>query len=80
HYLLWTVDVHHGDPSVGNMAVRREGDQSYGVLVDWDLATIKALSEHLSDRRTGTIPFMAIDTLCDHFWQGHVPRVYRHEL
>jgi hypothetical protein len=63
------------------MALRiDEKGKPHGVLTDWDLATVKELGEHHGDRRTGTIPFMAIDILCDDFWKGKIPRVYRHEL
>jgi hypothetical protein len=75
------VGVYHGDPSLGNMALRiDEKGKFHGVLTDWDLATVKELGEHHGDRRTGTVPFMAIDILCDDFWKGKIPRMYRHEL
>jgi hypothetical protein len=79
--LLWTVGVYHGDPSLGNMALRiDERGKLHGVLTDWDLATVEELGAHHGDRRTGTRPFMAIDILCDQYWDGLIPRVYRHEL
>jgi hypothetical protein len=63
------------------MALRiDEKGKFHGVLTDWDLATVKELGEHHGDRRTGTVPFMAIDILCDDFWKGKIPRMYRHEL
>jgi hypothetical protein len=63
------------------MALRiGEKGKILGVLTDWDLATVKELGEHHGDRRTGTIPFMAIDILCEDFWKGKIPRMYRHEL
>jgi hypothetical protein len=63
------------------MALRiDEKGKFHGVLADWDLATIKELGEHQGDRRTGTVPFMALDALCDEFWIGKIPRVYHHEL
>ena len=64
YHLLWTVDIYHGDPSLGNMAMRRDKDgHFYGVRTDWDLANIGQLKECRSDWRTGPTPFMAIDVL-----------------
>jgi hypothetical protein len=52
-----------------------------GVLNDWDLSYVRADSEgHVGGERTGTIPFMALDLLCKDYWEGHVARLYRHDL
>ena len=81
YHLLWTVDIYHGDPSLGNMAMRRDKDgHFYGVLTDWDLANIGQLKECRSDWRTGTTPFMALDVLNEDFETENLTRVYRHEL
>ncbi|KAI0313141.1 hypothetical protein OF83DRAFT_1031103, partial [Amylostereum chailletii] len=52
----------------------------YGVLNDWDLATIIGLSCHDGIERTGTLPFMAVDLCPPDFWLGLLVRLYRHEL
>jgi len=58
----------HRDISIGNVMFRvDEGGKKRGVLRDWDLALVEDHEGHQSrgpdTRRTGTVPFMAIDLL-----------------
>ncbi|KAI0308633.1 hypothetical protein OF83DRAFT_1027489, partial [Amylostereum chailletii] len=80
HYVLWGAGVHHNDPSLANIGVRKIGDKYYGVLNDWDLATIVGLSTCFGLDRTGTLPFTALELLCNDFWEGRLARLYRHDL
>jgi hypothetical protein len=61
------------------MAVYQQGSRFYGVLFDWDLAVVKSVSDDCGNQRTGTVPFMALDTLCAEFWSDLIRRVYRHD-
>ena len=51
-----------------------------GVLGDFDLSISRRHPRVPGTDRTGTIPFMAIDLLCDKYWNGEIEREYRHEL
>jgi len=53
-----------------------------GVLNDWDLSYCSQLPQSAQPHgeRTGTIPFMAVDLLCNSNWRGRKPRLYRHDL
>jgi serine/threonine protein kinase len=78
HYDLWRAGIHHGDISIQNLMVTREGKM--GVLNDFDLvrcAKLQPISRNHD--RTGTIPFMALDLLTDKYWCGHLEREYRHD-
>ncbi|KAI0313135.1 hypothetical protein OF83DRAFT_580074 [Amylostereum chailletii] len=79
-YLLWKKGICHNDPSLGNFAVRIVDGVHYGVLNDWDLATIVGLPSDEGVERTGTPPFMAVDLCHRNFWEGKIVRLYRHEL
>lgn len=70
----------HGDPSISNLMVDPSTRQ--GILNDWDLSYMRTSTpdEHVGGERTGTIPFMALDLLCDAYWDGKIPRLYRHDL
>ncbi|KAF5381483.1 hypothetical protein D9757_008133 [Collybiopsis confluens] len=69
----------HRDLSMANIMYRREGDNVYGVLNDFDLSSFRTRMDEgpTSKHRTGTKPFMAYDLL-DTAWDK-VPR-YRHDL
>lgn len=51
-----------------------------GVITDFDLAAIQWLPMVPGTDRTGTIPYMALDLLCQEYWDGGVKRYYHHEL
>lgn len=57
-------------------------DTKRGVLNDWDLSYVDSRDGkgHVGGERTGTIPFMALDLLCDEYWEGQIQRRYRHDL
>ncbi|KAF5381482.1 hypothetical protein D9757_008134 [Collybiopsis confluens] len=69
----------HRDLSMANIMYRREGDNVYGVLNDFDLSLFRTRMDEgpTSKHRTGTKPFMAYDLL-DTAWDK-VHR-YRHDL
>jgi hypothetical protein len=65
HYLPWQIEVAHGDISYRNLMVSRKNNKgAYGVVNDFDLATImtpdQASPTKQGFERTGTKPFMAI--------------------
>lgn len=55
-------------------------DQYYGVLNDFDLASVKGGPIIFGSERTGTIPFMALDLLDAPGLGGEVQHLYRHDL
>ncbi|KAF5383940.1 hypothetical protein D9757_007392 [Collybiopsis confluens] len=69
----------HRDLSIANIMYRREGDNVYGVLNDFDLSSFRTRMDEgpTSKHRTGTKPFMARDLL--HAEWDKVHR-YRHDL
>ncbi|KAF5365887.1 hypothetical protein D9757_011030 [Collybiopsis confluens] len=69
----------HRDLSMANIMFRREGDQVYGVLNDFDLSSLLTRMDKspTSKHRTGTKPFMATDLLNTEWDKGHL---YRHDL
>lgn len=82
HRWLFThVKILHRDLSPGNIMFRRsEGGKVYGVLNDFDLAS-RSNSESsngpISNQRTGTRPYMALDLLNTESTSDHK---YRHDL
>lgn len=78
--MLWKLGYEHGDPSLSNLMV--DPKTKCGVLNDWDLSYVNSEDSqgHVGGERTGTIPFMALDLLCDDYWQGKITRHYRHDL
>lgn len=72
----------HYDISVDNLMIRKKGEQTYGVLNDFDLSswttssTEDVVASGLRRARTGTWPFMAADLLKD----PPPPHLYRHDL
>ncbi|KAF5365885.1 hypothetical protein D9757_011034 [Collybiopsis confluens] len=69
----------HRDLSMANIMFRREGDQVYGVLNDFDLSSLLTRMDKspTSKHRTGTKPFMAHNLLDTEWDKGHL---YRHDL
>ncbi|KAF5365871.1 hypothetical protein D9757_011029 [Collybiopsis confluens] len=69
----------HRDLSIANIMFRREGDQVYGVLNDFDLSSLLTRMDKspTSKHRTGTKPFMAHNLLNTEWDKGHL---YRHDL
>ena len=78
--MLWKHGIRHSDPSLGNVMVRVRNGEFYGVMNDWDLATLEDKSTHNGLERTGTVPFMALDLLNNAYWEGKISRLYRHDL
>jgi hypothetical protein len=79
HYHLWVGGVEHSDISVKNLMYDKVNGDS-GILNDYDLAILEGRSDRPSGTdRTGTIPFMALDLLTDHAWEGNITRHYRHD-
>jgi hypothetical protein len=78
HRALWKNGIEHGDPSVANLMVSLEVNN--GILNDWDLAQIRNPDLGHVGERTGTLPFMALDLLTREYWEGKIPRLYRHDL
>ncbi|RDB14846.1 hypothetical protein Hypma_016375 [Hypsizygus marmoreus] len=75
HRALWEHGIKHGDISVWNLMYNPQ--TGLGVLNDFDLAT---LDDKEATDRTGTVPFMALDLLCDQYYEGKIRRRYRHDL
>ncbi|KAF5381167.1 hypothetical protein D9757_009422 [Collybiopsis confluens] len=69
----------HRDLSMANIMFRREGDQVYGVLNDFDLSSLLTRMDKSPTlkHRTGTKPFMAHNLLNTEWDKGHL---YRHDL
>ncbi|RDB16002.1 hypothetical protein Hypma_003583 [Hypsizygus marmoreus] len=87
HYHAFSeAKVLHRDLSDNNLMFKRSYHhpnhnlQVQGILNDWDLASLLCSSGYLSaadkKRRTGSVPFMAVDLLDDYL----PPHVYRHDL
>ena len=75
-WLFEVPKILHGDISLNNLMLRKEGDKAYGVLNDFDLAVDADVKSASSKQRTGTRPFMAIDLLRD----DPSVHMYRHDL
>ncbi|ETW83589.1 hypothetical protein HETIRDRAFT_314712 [Heterobasidion irregulare TC 32-1] len=81
HYVLWTKGFRHNDPSLANLMLRRTNDKYYGVMNDWDLATV--VGESPDTKRgevTGTMLFMAQDALFRLAMEQGDQHIYRHDL
>ncbi|EEB97765.1 hypothetical protein MPER_02847 [Moniliophthora perniciosa FA553] len=81
HALLWKMGICHGDISLSN--IMQDPDTKCGILNDYDLASLFNVGETISRcgyRRTGTVPFMALELLTRKGWRGTVSRKYRHDL
>ncbi|EIN07684.1 hypothetical protein PUNSTDRAFT_45211 [Punctularia strigosozonata HHB-11173 SS5] len=76
-----SLAIEHGDISLNNLAV--DPNTLGGVLRDFDLSRIRDKnvdSAPQGTERTGTVPFMALDLLCDEYWEGKIERLYRHDV
>ncbi|KAF5365039.1 hypothetical protein D9757_013097 [Collybiopsis confluens] len=64
----------HCDLSMANIMFRREGDEVYGVLNDFDLSSFRSRMDKdlTSKHQTGTKPFMACDLLNLEWDKGHL--------
>lgn len=78
HAFLWKNHVEHGDPSLSNMMY--DPETKCGVLTDLDLVLLQWELRIIGTDRTGTIPFMALELLSRHYWEGKLKRYYHHEL
>ena len=58
HKRLWKLGIYHRDISNGNMMFYRKNGHLFGVLIDFDLASLVGVPSK-NQRRTGTRPFMA---------------------
>ena len=78
HWALWQEGIEHGDISIGNLMY--DPDTYRGVLNDFDLARSRAVDRKPSSKdNTGTLPFLALDLLCNEAFDGLVRRLYRHD-
>ena len=75
-WLFEVPKILHWDISLNNLMLRKEDDEIYTVLNDFDLTVIADVKSTLSKQRTGTKPFMAIDLL----WPDPPVHMYRHDL
>ncbi|KAG8994403.1 hypothetical protein FRB94_009917 [Tulasnella sp. JGI-2019a] len=57
-----------------------DGDEIFGVLNDFDLATMVGAKHVANSEWTGTLPFMALDLLTRKGCNGEVEHLYRHDL
>ncbi|KAF9561892.1 hypothetical protein CPC08DRAFT_761811 [Agrocybe pediades] len=79
HPVLWSLGIQHGDISDHNLMV--DPLTGYPKLCDFDLSQFEGeiLPEGLF-LNTGTWTFMAVELLTPQAMNGHVKRVYRHEV
>ncbi len=83
HYLIWSKHkIHHKVPSLNNVMYRRDHNGTIlGVLNDRDPAVDASEPQtHNGFEATGTMPFMAVDLLCEEACRGEVRHLYRHDL
>jgi len=78
HAFLWDHGIAHGDPSLWNMMYSTE--HQCAVLRDYDITTPLDRPRVRGTERTGTATFMALEPLCDDYWDGFMERQYHHEL
>ncbi|KAI0315655.1 hypothetical protein OF83DRAFT_1131027, partial [Amylostereum chailletii] len=80
HYALWRAGIHHNDLSQNNIMYRIIDGKVYGVVNDWDLATLDETGHEGFDP-AGTIPYVSMDLL--EGWIAKRPkpprRLYRHD-
>ena len=77
HFALWKNGVRHRDVSPSNLMYKAEGNNVFGVLNDFDLATV--VDGVTGYDRTGTVPFMAIDLLTEEGLAGKIKHIYAHD-
>ncbi|KAI6147801.1 hypothetical protein BKA82DRAFT_25125 [Pisolithus tinctorius] len=80
HYALWKEGIHHRDVSPGNLMYYRVDGKVMGVLNDYDLSSLTSSANPLSNKRTGMMPFMAIDLLKEDGQDGRVEHLYHHDM
>ncbi len=51
-----------------------------GILIDFDLATLRDDPPSITHGRTGTIPFMALDLANPDAFNGNIEHLYRHDF
>ncbi|QRV90408.1 hypothetical protein RhiJN_18426 [Ceratobasidium sp. AG-Ba] len=78
HQLVWKGGVHHRDLSLSNLMVRVINGVCYGTLNDFDLSHITELDLDINEH-TATLPFLAMDLLCNGYWAGNIDVKYRHD-
>ena len=61
HFALWKNGIRHRDVSPSSLMYKAEGNNVFGVLNDFDLATV--VDDVTGYDRTGTVPFMALELL-----------------
>ncbi|KAH7923107.1 hypothetical protein BV22DRAFT_1121048 [Leucogyrophana mollusca] len=77
HYELWKQDIHHRDISESNLMYYCNAEGvAVGVLNDFDLSS--TTKGRQSNKRTGTIAFMAIELLTQTVLDGHETHEYHH--
>lgn len=78
HRVMWKEHLEHGDLSLDNLMYRRKNGKILGVLIDWDLATMRGAEDEVfggGTRRTGTAPFVSLDLITS----KPSRRKYRHD-
>ncbi|KAF9218531.1 hypothetical protein BS17DRAFT_742020 [Gyrodon lividus] len=79
HYAFWKAGIHHRDVSCENLMYYTTNEGVMGVLNDCDVASLTD-GGRVGNKRTGTIPFMAIELLREDGQSGRVEHIYRHNL
>ncbi|KAG2083002.1 hypothetical protein BD769DRAFT_1682918 [Suillus cothurnatus] len=80
HLTLWKEGVYHRDISPGNLIWYWRNGKPIGVLNDYDLSSLANVVGPQGNKRTGTVPFMALDLLTAKAQRGEVRHLYRHDL
>ncbi|KAG1819909.1 hypothetical protein EV424DRAFT_917300 [Suillus variegatus] len=80
HLTLWKEGVYHRDVSPGNLMWYWKDGKRIGVLNDYDLSSLADEPGPRGNKRTGTVPFMALDLLTKDGQQGKVKHLYHHDL
>ncbi len=78
HSFIRKHGIGHSDPSLWNAKYHRT--RKCGILTDFDLSVTAWLTFVPRTDRTGTVPFMAMELLCDGNWKKNNARHYCHEL
>ncbi|KAG9012900.1 hypothetical protein FRB94_004710 [Tulasnella sp. JGI-2019a] len=80
HRALWTLGFHRRDISELNLMYFRKYGKVFGVLNDFDFATIDKAAVDTDSGWKGTLPFMALGLLSTRGLNGQVEHLYRHDL
>ncbi len=76
HWIYESAHILHRDVSLRSIMFRRRGRGVYGVLIDFDLSSIRGCSRQYFSQGTGTFPFWARD-----LHEAKSPKhLYRHDL